>query len=158
MARKVTASHSHGEIPNPAIASPQTETARTTASPCRRILLVHPENIALTTAPMAIDAVKMPTVRAPPPYTFAASAGKSARGIAKIMAHMSARKVMSTFGRVRRKRRPSSTERGPAWRQRAAVPPAGPAPGGPPGSAVEADPPTGAGSRTGGIGGSRTSA
>ena len=49
-----------------------------------------------------------------PPSTDAPSTGNSARGIAKIIAARSSRKVMRRLGRVARKRNPSTTDRKPA--------------------------------------------
>ena len=70
------------------------------ATPCRRTRPSQPENVPPITAPTAVAASSMPTVRAPPPNHRAATAGNSARGWASTMADRSEKNVMRRLGRV----------------------------------------------------------
>lgn len=73
----------------------------------------QPENSPPSSAPAAIAATSRPTVPGPPPYQSPAMAGNSALGWASTMAARSEKKVIRMFGRVPRKRSPSSTEARP---------------------------------------------
>ena len=100
--------------PNAMMHTAQPATAAAHARPWWLMRMNVPENTPAITDPAARDAVSSPTVSWSPPSTDAPSTGNRTRGIANTMAAMSSRKVMRRFGRVARKRKPSTTERNPA--------------------------------------------
>src|SRR5262249_36104336 len=85
--RHKTASGRLGANPSATTNTPQLAAASTTARPCRRTFPLHPDKSVITRPPMDIAEYSQPAAVAPPQPS--ASAGNSAIGIAKVIAHRS---------------------------------------------------------------------
>src|SRR5262249_34094203 len=97
IARQTTASGSEEEKPTNTIAIAQIAAAITTAAPCRFTFEVQPLKIVVNKLPNDIAEYNHPAAFAPPQAT--AIAGKSAMGIANVIATMSTTYVPMSSGR-----------------------------------------------------------
>src|SRR5436309_1436030 len=103
--RQTSATLKPGEKPKPTIATPQVAAATTTAAPCLRTPDVHPLSALVNRLPTDIAEKSQPALDVAPHVD--AMAGKSAIGIAKVIAIMSTTYVPINSGRRRAYSNPS---------------------------------------------------